>query len=116
ELLLKTRRAQYLDLQTQELKGRLHDAEECRRRRIGLIQGAKARLLDLARSVATDLAGHDREEIERVLDERVRRILEEWARGDGSEMRSAECGVRNEKSEENGAAEGAAQAGDGAGG
>ena len=98
ELQLKIRRAQFLELQTQELKKRLHDAEECRRRRIGLIQGAKARLLDLARSVATDLAGRDRDEIERVLDERIRRILEEWARGNGqaSEMIAADTAAETE--------------------
>jgi len=108
ELQLKIYRARFLDLQTQELKGRLHDAEECRRRRLGLIQGAKARLLDLARSAATDLVGQDRETIERVLDERIRRILEEWARGDGQTIETSDAVAATET-------EGAAAAGDGAG-
>ena len=76
ELQLKIRQVQKLEVEIQELKGRLHDSEECRRRRLGLIQGAKARLLDLGRSAAPDLVGLEQDGVERVLAERLCRIVD----------------------------------------
>ncbi len=62
--------------------GKLIDAEEARQHRLRQIHAVKAALLALPRSVANALAGQDRSGIERILAERVRAILQEFAAGE----------------------------------
>ncbi len=62
---------------------KLHDTEECRRRRLRQIHLVKARLFELPRSMANSLAGQSAEKIEQLLDQQVIDILEEFAADGG---------------------------------
>ncbi|HUT61216.1 MAG TPA: hypothetical protein VNA25_25485 [Phycisphaerae bacterium] len=61
--------------------GKLHDVEDCDRRRRRQIHEVKSALLALGRSIANSLVGQDRETIERLVDSRCAQICEEFSRG-----------------------------------
>ena len=72
ERALKTR------LERQALEATLHDADECRARRLRQIRAVKAAFLDLPRQVGPEVAGKRERDIIDLIDRRVRSILESF--------------------------------------
>ncbi|MFZ1988884.1 MAG: hypothetical protein WAW96_03840 [Alphaproteobacteria bacterium] len=68
--------------------GKLHSVEDCKHRRISLVHLAKARLLELPRSMANTLVGQTTETIERLMTEQIHAILEEFAGDDSSKPKT----------------------------
>lgn len=65
--------------------GELHNVKECQQRRLRQIHEVKGRLLELPRSMGNILVGQDAEAIERLLGERVRAMLDDFAVGQKAE-------------------------------
>ena len=72
--------ARNLRLQADEREGKLHDIAGCQERRIRQIQTVKQAFLDLPRSIAPLLEGQTHVRIQGMLEERLRSIIEEFAR------------------------------------
>jgi len=73
-------RARLAEIRRQTLEGALHDTAECQRHRLRQIMAVKSELLGLPRTVAPELVGKKRPEIEVILTGRVTSILEKFAR------------------------------------
>ncbi len=81
KLMLTEERALHARLKRQEDEGKLHDVDECRRRRLAQVYAVKAALLALPRSVAPELTRKKRAQIEEILTKRITDICEDFANG-----------------------------------
>ena len=72
-------RAAIYRLRRQELEGSLHDVDTCRARRLRQIAAVKRRLLRIPRSLSVGLVGRNRREIERLLRDEMRAVLNDFA-------------------------------------
>ena len=79
---LSAERALLLRVQRQELEGRLHDVAECEARRMQQIHAARNAFMGLGRSLAPDLVGKKRGQIEKIIATRIERILNAFAEGE----------------------------------
>ena len=70
------------ELAVAKIKGELLDADEVERDRVRRVSVVKARLLQLAATVAPLCAGRDVAEIEHILEDEVLLLLEDFARGE----------------------------------
>lgn len=70
------------EIQIAKLKSELLDADDVERERVRRIEVVKARLLQLPMTAAPLCAGREAEDIERILEEEVRQLLEDFARGE----------------------------------
>ncbi len=72
-------RALYIRQKRLAEAGKLHDVEECERRRLQQIMEVRNRLLDLPRSIVHGMVGQPVDEMERQLSAAIRAILEEFS-------------------------------------
>ena len=68
-------------IERQTMEAKVHDVAKCMARRLGQIHAVKGELLALPRSVAPELVGLDRDEMEKILLERVEAMLNRFASG-----------------------------------
>jgi len=81
DLKLQREKARLAELERLEREGALHETGDCRDRRLRQLYALKREFLALPRSVAPELEGRDRTQIERALAERLTGILEQFAEG-----------------------------------
>jgi phage terminase Nu1 subunit (DNA packaging protein) len=79
DLKLKREKGRLAELDRLEREGALHDTTECRERHIKQLWAFKRTLLALPRSLAPDLEGRGRGEIEALVKERIMDILSRFA-------------------------------------
>jgi len=72
-------RAMLMRLRREKEAGILHNAAECRARRLRQIQEVKGRLLALPRSLAAEIADRPRAECEKLLMERIEALIRIFA-------------------------------------
>ena len=79
ELKLTIERALTAQIKREVLDGTLHAKADCKRRGLAKIHAVKSELLALPRSVASELVGQERDNIEQILDKRVMAMLARFA-------------------------------------
>ncbi len=81
KLMLTEEQALLARIKRQEEEGKLHDVDECGRRRLAQVYAVKAAFLSLPRSVAPELTRKKRAQIEEILTKRITDICEDFANG-----------------------------------
>ena len=95
ELMQILERTKKIKIERLALEGSLHNVADCRVRRLAQIQVVRSALLGLPREMAPRLTGRDETEIERLLEARIRTLLEDFATRhaqDDGQMQSEQAG------------------------